>query len=162
MADEIERKFLVSGNAWRECVTERWSLEQGYLAVSEQVSVRIRIKNDAEATLTVKSNTPGMQRSEFEYPVPLADACELMRLCGDLTVRKTRHLCPLGSATWEVDVFEGRHHGLVVAEVELAATDQQFDLPDWIGAEVTDDGRYRNTVLATAGIPVQDLTAPGP
>ncbi|GLQ57558.1 CYTH domain-containing protein [Devosia nitrariae] len=148
MADEIERKFLVVSDSWRASVTRSMKLEQGYLAQSGGVSVRVRVRDEAEAFLTLKSGGSGLVRAEYEYAIPVADARELLALCVPHIIAKRRHLVPAGEFTWEVDVFEGRHAGLVVAEIELDAADTVPDLPDWIGKEVTADPRYYNAVLA--------------
>lgn len=148
MADEIERKFLVVSDSWRAGVTRSMKLEQGYLAQSGGVSVRVRVRDETEAFLTLKSGGPGLVRSEYEYAIPVADARELLTLCTPHILAKRRHLVPSADLTWEVDVFEGRHAGLVLAEIELDAADRVVDLPGWIGEEVTGDPRYYNAVLA--------------
>jgi adenylate cyclase len=148
MADEIERKFLVVSDGWRTGVTRSMKLEQGYLAQSGVVSVRVRIRDEAEAFLTLKSGGPGLVRAEYEYAIPVTDARELLALCTPHILAKRRHLVPAADLTWEVDVFEGRHAGLVLAEIELDAADRAVDLPGWIGKEVTGDPRYYNAVLA--------------
>ena len=148
MAKEIERKFLVAGEGWRDRVARSRGLRQGYLAQTGKLAARVRILDDAEAVLTIKSAAPGTTRSEFEYPIPLADARALLELASGLVIEKRRHLVPLDGLTWEVDVFEGAHAGLVLAEVELPAEDTPFERPDWLGPEVTDDRRYYNANLA--------------
>ncbi len=148
MAKEIERKFLVAGEGWRERAEGGRSLRQGYLAVTEKLAVRVRILDDAEARLTFKSAEAGTTRAEFEYPIPLDDARDLLTLATGIVIEKRRHLVPLGGLTWEVDVFEGAHAGLVIAEIELPAEDTPFERPDWLGREVTEDRRYYNASLA--------------
>ncbi len=146
MAIEIERKFLVRDDSWREQVYQSRSLRQGYM-VSDQVrSVRVRISGD-QAHLNIKSGTLGVSRAEYEYPIPLADARELLaNLCGQL-LEKTRHWVRHGAHVWEVDVFEGDNAGLVVAEVELQDPDEPLELPPWAGDDVSLDRRYYNACL---------------
>ena len=148
MADEIERKFLVASDAWRPAVVARKHLCQFYLAATGPSSVRIRIVDRKQARLTVKSAAPGLRRSEFEYPIPLDDARAMLPLAIGNVITKERHIVPAGDLRWEVDVFHGAHQGLIMAEIELASTDQTVDLPDWLGEEVTDDPRYYNAALA--------------
>lgn len=150
MGREIERKFLVKGDGWRSHAIRSSAIQQGYLARSESASIRVRIWEGSAAQITIKSTEPGLSRAEYEYRVPVGDAEELLALCGDRVVAKRRHIVPAGDLEWEVDVFEGRHEGLIVAEIELDSEDQQINLPDWIGDEVTDDPKYRNEVLAGA------------
>jgi CYTH domain-containing protein len=144
MSREIERKFLVRGDAWRPGppgVLQR----QGYLSV-EDPTVRVRIEG-GRATLTVKGAQNGLARPEFEYGIPIADAEELLMLC-KFAVEKTRHVREFGGRRWEIDVFHGANEGLVVAEIELAREDESFALPLWAGAEVSRDPRYRVSSLA--------------
>ncbi len=147
MGIEIERKFLVADDGWRQAAASRTRFSQGYLSRDPARTVRIRIAGDA-AFLTIKGATRGATRAEFEYPVPLADAQQLLALCDGPVVEKVRHLCPVEGMTWEVDEFLGANAGLVVAEIELADEAQAFARPAWLGAEVTGDGRYVNANLA--------------
>lgn len=148
MGKEIERKFLVRDDSWRTQVNASAFYHQGYLANTRACSIRIRVAGE-EATLTIKSATPGMSRDEYEYPVPVKQATEMLsKLCEGTAIEKTRHFVHLGELTWEIDVFTGANEGLVLAEIELAAPDQQFDKPHWTGAEVTDDRRYYNAALS--------------
>jgi adenylate cyclase len=157
MAEEIERKFLVVGEDWRAGVTGRKRLIQGYLSSNAKATVRIRILDEAKAVLTLKGPSEGITRSEFEYEVPLADGRELMALARPNVVEKTRHLVPHNGLIWEVDVFEGAHAGLVMAEIELTSADQAIVLPEWAGREVSHDDRYANASLArTPGVPAID------
>lgn len=160
MAIEIERKFLVVGDGWRAKSVGSASLRQGYLSTSAKATVRIRILDDARAVLTLKGPTEGISRSEFEYDVPLADGLALIEMARPHVVEKRRFLVPHAGLTWEVDVFEGAHAGLVMAEVELASQDQVVDLPDWAGQEVSHDDRYANASLSrSAGVPPVDPDA---
>ncbi len=148
MAKEIERKFLVAGEGWRDQATGSKSLRQGYLAETDKLVIRVRIVDEAEAYLTFKSALRGTTRAEFEYPVPLDDARALIELHQGLVIEKRRHLVPFDGFTWEVDVFAGAHAGLVIAEIELPAEDTPFERPDWLGREVTGERRYYNASLA--------------
>jgi adenylate cyclase len=142
---EIERKFLVRGSAWRDAVAGATHLVQGYLG-GDACSVRVRIEGD-EARLNVKSRVPGMRRTEFEYPLPRADADEMLaRFCAQ-RVEKRRHRLPAGPHVWEIDEFMGDNAGLVVAEIELGDEGEAFARPGWLGPEVTDDVRYYNVNL---------------
>ena len=147
MGIEIERKFLVVGDAWRQAPAT--AFVQGYLNRDKLRTVRVRIVEDA-AWLTVKGASAGATRAEFEYAIPLADARELLALCDGPLVRKRRRVVVHAGATWEIDEFEGDNAGLVVAEIELASEDEPFEAPPWLGAEVTHDARYFNSSLAAA------------
>ena len=146
MGIEIERKFLVSGDTWRD-MGKPILLRQGYLSVDPDRTVRVRIE-DGGATLTIKGRSTGATRSEWEYPIPLADATELLdHLCQQPLVEKYRRRIEFDGNIWEVDEFLGANAGLVVAEIELASEAQAFEKPDWIGEEVTHDRRYFNSSL---------------
>lgn len=146
MATEIERKFLVTGEAWR--AAPPIAISQGYLNRDPHRTVRVRIAGD-RAVLTIKGLSVGASRPEFEYPIPLEDAKALLAICDGPIVEKHRHCVRHAGLTWEVDEFLGDNAGLVVAEVELDAEDQPIEFPGWVGAEVTDDPRYLNSNLAT-------------
>jgi adenylate cyclase len=150
MATEIERKFLVVGDDWRAEVAHSVVIRQAYLSFTSAMAIRIRIVDDAKAFLTVKSAEPGIARSEFEYPVPVADAHGLIELRTGQVIEKRRHLVRIGGMQWEIDVFEGAHAGLVIAEIELPDKDATFERPPWLGKEVTGDARYYNVSLAGA------------
>jgi adenylate cyclase len=143
---EIERKFLVLGEPWRDA-GPGLSLRQGYLSTGGPISVRIRISHE-RAWLTLKGPTTGISREEFEYPIPRADAEVLLASCADLLVEKVRYRLRVDEHIWEIDVFNGRNSGLVVAEIELEREDETFVRPDWLGMEVSLDERYRNSALA--------------
>lgn len=145
MAVEIERKFLVVGDEWREAPSTFYC--QGYLNRDRKRTVRVRVAGD-QAFLTIKGPTVGASRSEFEYAIPVADAKEMFPLCEQPLIEKNRHIIKHGGLTWEVDDFLGANAGLVVAEVELECESQQVSLPDWIGEEVTGDSRYYNSRLS--------------
>ncbi len=146
MGVEIERKFLLSGDGWMK-LGEPVFFKQGYLSSNKERVVRVRIEGD-RAVLTIKGASRGATRGEWEYEIPVADAIELLDgLCEQPLIEKFRRRIPFAGNVWEVDEFLGVNAGLVVAEIELQSEDQQFDKPDWIGAEVTDDLRYLNSNL---------------
>ena len=145
MATEIERKFLVVGNAWH--TTSGTRICQGYLNRDKDRTVRVRIAG-AQAYLTIKGATTGNTRAEFEYEIPLQDAEQLLSLCDGPTVEKIRHHINHGDHLWEVDEFLGQNAGLVVAEIELTSEGEAFANPPWLGREVSDDRRYFNSQLA--------------
>lgn len=153
MAQEIERKFLVTGDGWKALVESSSLLRQGYLSSNAKATVRVRSWDDARAALTLKGRTIGMSRAEYEYEIPMEDAREMLEMARPHVLEKRRHIVPFGGLTWEVDVFEGRHAGLVLAEVELDSEDQPVDLPDWVGTEVTNDDRYFNASLSRSQSP---------
>jgi len=146
LAVEIERKFLVTGDAWRNDSGVLY--RQGYLNRDKMRTVRIRIAGDA-AFLTIKGKSTGASRAEFEYPVPMDDARALLALCDGPLIEKTRYIVPHAGHRWEVDEFAGDNAGLVVAELELSAESEVFEAPAWLGAEVTHDARYFNSNLAS-------------
>lgn len=146
MGLEIERKFLVLGDAWREPGGTR--ICQGYLNRDRERTVRVRIAGE-QAFLTVKGATQGLTRAEFEYEIPVADAEQLLAMCDGPTIDKIRRRVPHGAHVWEVDEFQGQNAGLVVAEIELASQDEAFAKPLWVGREVSDDARYFNSQLAS-------------
>ena len=151
MAIEIERKFLLKNDDWKPLVTETHVIKQGYLQsgleASQKSSVRIRISDD-EANINIKSVDLTMIRQEFEYPIPLADAKQMLStLCDANHITKTRYHVPYGSHLWEIDIFDGANEGLQFAEIELKHVDEDFEMPDWIAEEVSDDKRYYNISL---------------
>jgi len=146
MGVEIERKFLPSGDGWRQ-LGEPVLLRQGYLCSDPERTVRVRIEGETGA-LTIKSKGSGVRRGEWEYPIPLPEAQELLdTLCERPLVEKYRRRIEHAGFTWEVDEFLGENAGLVVAEIELPSEDTMFDRPDWIGQEVSGDKRYYNSSL---------------
>ena len=148
MAQEIERKFLVRDDRWRDQADAGEQLVQGYLASSSALTVRVRIRGRA-AWLTLKGASSGISRSEFEYPIPLADAkAMLAEFALGPVIDKVRHRVPCAGHLWEVDVFAGENAGLILAEVELARADETFEHPPWVGSEVSADPRYYNVNLA--------------
>jgi len=147
MAREVERKYLVRNDLWRERAGPGTPIRQGYLSIEPERSVRVRIGGD-KAFLTIKGKSIGSARDEFEYPIPVEDAEQML---SELTVKplieKTRHVIQDGNHKWEIDEFWGENRGLVIAEVELQDPEGQITTPDWVGDEVTNDPRYYNISL---------------
>lgn len=147
MGIEIERKFLLIGDAWRAAANARIRMRQGYLTKGGPSSVRIRITGD-EARLNLKSAEIGTTRLEFDWAVPRDEAEQILdRLCHRPLIEKVRHLVPIGEHLWEIDEFEGDNAGLIVAELELGTADEAFVRPTWLGREVTQERRYYNQAL---------------
>lgn len=146
MAKEIERKFLVVGEGWRG-LAMAMSYRQGYLCTEPERSVRVRIAGD-RGYLTVKGATISMTRTEYEYEIPLADARDMLdNLCLQPLIEKKRSTLIHRGNTWEIDEFFGENRGLILAEIELEREDQSFARPAWLGAEVTGEVCYYNTML---------------
>ncbi|MGX9117842.1 CYTH domain-containing protein [Mesorhizobium sp. BHbsci] len=153
MVKEIERKFLVSGNEWRDLVEADIRIRQFYLAATPDRSVRVRVSNGASAKLTLKFGSKVRERDEFEYPIPLAEAEEMQAFAIGHVIEKTRHHVRHRGHLYEVDVFGGMLAGLVVAELETPEDVPDEMLPDWLGREVTGEQRFYNASLALGGIP---------
>lgn len=148
MGIEIEHKFLIADDSWRQAADAGVTIKQGYLIGAKQASVRVRIEG-GKASLNIKSATLGVRRQEFEYAIPMEDAQSLLStLCEKPFIEKVRYLVYYAGKKWEIDVFEGDNAGLVVAEVELQDEAEEFDKPTWVGKEVSDDPRYYNTCLS--------------
>ncbi len=146
MGREIERKFLVAGDGWRGLGTGEL-YRQAYLCTDLARVVRIRRAGD-RAWVSIKGKITDVTRREFEYPIPPEDADEMIeQLCLQPVIEKTRTVIPIGDHTFEVDEFHGRNAGLIVVEVELESEDEQVELPDWVGTEVTGDPAYTNARL---------------
>jgi len=152
---EIERKFLVKDvDSCLAAATESFAIFQGYLSNDPSRTVRLRIRGN-QAFLTVKgaSSSDGTTRIEWEKEISLKDAKVLLPLCLPEAIHKTRHHVLYNEQLFEVDVFDNKLSGLVLAEIELKNSNQKIDLPNWIGKEVTGDKRYYNSHLAVQGIP---------
>jgi len=148
MALEIERKFLVQDDSWRQMVRRAIRIRQVYLNQAEDCSIRVR-SAEGRGWLNIKSVTIGARRQEYEYEIPFADAEAMLNtLCRRPLIEKVRYLVDYQGHTWEIDVFEGDNAGLIVAEIELNDPDEPFARPPWLGREVTEDARYYNTCLA--------------
>ena len=145
MPQEIERKFLVKGDAWRTGAGTR--IRQGYLRNQIEGVVRVRTKGE-RAYLTIKGNTTGITRLEFEYQIPVEEADQILdELCIKPLIEKIRYVITAGGFKWEIDEFLGENSGLIVAEIELEDENQTFPKPDWLGREVSSDFRYQNSSL---------------
>ena len=148
MAVEIERKFLVDAEKWAQLIKpEPTHLKQGYLVNDELKTIRVRIAGE-KAYLTIKGRTVGISRSEYEYPLPVKDAIELLDTLAISFIEKNRYCINFAGHTWEVDVFLGDNTGLIAAEIELETAATEFELPDWITIEVSADTRYYNSNLS--------------
>lgn len=147
MAQEIERKFLVAGD-FKQYVRKSEHIVQGYLNSTPERTVRVRIKGD-KGYMTVKgiSSQSGVSRFEWEKEIPVNEARELINICEPGVIDKVRHLVDVGEHIFEVDEFYGDNEGLVLAEIELSAEEEEFAKPDWLGEEVTGDIRYYNSML---------------
>ena len=148
MSLEIERKFLVIGDAWRG--DDYQDYRQGYLNLDKERTVRVRLAGD-RAFLTVKGITEHATRAEYEYAIPVTDADAMLRhLCLHPLIEKRRYRIEHAGMVWVIDEFRGENAGLVVAEIELQHEGQTFEKPDWVGEEVTKDKRYYNANLVSA------------
>jgi adenylate cyclase len=145
MGVEIERKFLLDGDGWR-ALGQPVLLRQGYLSLDPARVVRVRVEG-GKAYITIKGKSKGASRGEWEYPIPLTDANELLKLSEQPIIEKYRRQIEFAGNEWEVDEFTGANQGLLLAEIELDSEDQAFDKPDWIGEDVTHDKRYYNSNL---------------
>lgn len=142
---EIERKFLVISNEYKSAPSRH--IRQGYVCSSENRAVRIRII-DNRAVVTLKNATIGFARNEYEYPIPLSDAEEMLNtMCRQPIIDKTRYFFEYAGHTWEIDVFHGNHEGLVIAEIELEHMTDSFEKPSFVGEEVTGNPNYYNSNL---------------
>jgi len=146
VAAEIERKFLVIGNGWRQ--GDGVVTSQGYLCLDQERTVRVRLSGE-KAFLTIKGPTKGIGRPEFEYEIPRGDCEQLLKLCAGSVIEKRRYVVEYKGSRWDVDEFLGENAGLIVAEIELENENQPFERPGWLGAEVSGDPRYFNSSLAS-------------
>lgn len=147
--NEIERKFLVTSNRYKELYFAKSRIAQGYLNSDPERTVRIRIKGESGfLTVKGKSNETGTTRFEWETELSLADARPLLRLCEPGIIEKTRYEVRYGAHVFEVDEFEGDNQGLIIAEIELEDETENFEKPDWLGHEVTGDERYYNAFIS--------------
>ncbi|MCK5897812.1 MAG: CYTH domain-containing protein [Methylococcales bacterium] len=148
MAIEIEHKFLLANDEWRQQVSHHCMYQQGYLNSDKNSSVRVRITDD-KAWLNIKSATVGTSRQEYEYLIPKADALNMLKtLCHRPLIEKTRHFVAHKQHVWEIDEFTHENKGLIVAEIELSRVGEDFCRPAWLGLEVTEDVRYYNNMLS--------------
>lgn len=146
MGIEIERKFLVKNNSWMDGIVPIYYC-QGYIPTLNKATVRVRICEN-KAYICIKSAVTSISRSEFEYPIPVEEARDILNtLCAKPLIEKNRYKLKIDDLLWEIDVFEKDNKGLVVAEVELTSESHKVDLPDWILREVTGDAKYYNSML---------------
>lgn len=146
MGKEIERKYLVKDNSWKE-LTAGVYYRQGYLSTVKERTVRVRTVGE-KGYLTIKGVTTGVTRSEFEYEIPAEEANQMLdNLCEKPIIEKLRAKVPFDGLTWEIDEFHGENEGLIVAEVELQDENQKYEKPSWVGEEVSGDPRYFNSNL---------------
>ena len=145
--NEIEHKYLVDPILWAKIEKPKPELiVQGFISKSVESTVRIRIKG-IRGFLTIKGKTTGITRSEFEYEIPVQDAEDMLAQFTDKQIRKYRYEIPVGKHAWEVDVFEGKLNGLILAELEVESEDEVFELPEWVTEDVSRDPKYYNAVL---------------
>ena len=148
MASEIERKFLLRSDAWRNQIRDSVHLVQGYLSRGEQSAIRVRI-DGTKAQFNIKHALDGIHRLEYEYTIPVEDAQEILEhVALRPLIDKTRHHVMYEGHLWEIDEFHGENDGLIVAEIELRDPDEFFAKPDWLGDEVSHDRRYYNSSLS--------------
>lgn len=145
MAVEIERKFLIDLDKIGNLENGK-EITQGYFDTPNGPTTRIRISGK-NGFITIKGKTEGLSRSEYEYEIPLEDAKEMIEKFCPKTLSKTRYIIPIGNHKWEVDIFEGKNKGLIIAEIELESEDEEFIKPEWVGEEVSEDSRYYNSNL---------------
>ncbi len=144
---EIERKFLVKNRNWQNNASGL-SIRQGYLSTDPERVIRVRITAD-QANITIKSRISRLTRREFEYPIPVRDAEELLtHVCIGYRIFKIRYRIQHENHIWEIDCFQDENNGLVTAEIELTSEDELFSIPPWLGEEVTDDPKYLNINLS--------------
>ncbi|RNL51327.1 CYTH domain-containing protein [Pedobacter jejuensis] len=147
MGIEIERKFLVHHKLWEQVDKHAGKqLKQGYISTDPTKTIRVRI-TETKAWLTIKGISVGATRLEYEYEIPLIEAEELLGNFSESSLEKIRYEIKSAGKVWEVDVFSGDNHGLIVAEIELSSEEEHFEKPDWIAEEVTHDKKYYNSNL---------------
>lgn len=145
---EIERKFLVSGNSYRQLATRVMHIRQAYIGLGTRGETRVSIRDD-KAWISIKSAKPQLVRFEYEVPIPVEDAELLIENVGGSVLRKTRYIVPINEdLNAEIDEFHDKLEGLVIAEVELSDKSRNFELPNFFGKEVTGNSAYYNYNLA--------------
>lgn len=153
MGKEIEHKYLVCDNSFETQASKIIEIKQGYICRSKKHTVRVRIQ-DNEAFINIKGETIGDTRAEFEYAIPVTDACILIStICDSPIIEKSRYIVEYHGNIWEIDVFKGHLEGLIVAEIEIPSSDYNYDVPSFIGKNVTGDCRYYNANLVSGSIP---------
>lgn len=144
---EIERRFLLKNNTWRNHASTPQTLQQGYLSVAKERTIRVRIIGE-HAWLTLKGYISDTTRSEFEYEIPLTDAQTILATLCPSKIEKHRYLVQYQGYTFEIDEFFGDNAPLILAELELPSEDTDYPRPDWLGEEITSDGRFTNSYLS--------------
>ena len=148
MINEIERKFLVAGE-FKSLSVGKFEIQQGYLSSDPERTVRIRIAGKkGYITVKGKSNEKGMTRLEWEKEILFDEAKALLELCEPGVVQKTRYIVDMDDFVFEVDEFHGENQGLIIAEVEIQSEEDEVDLPDWIGEEITGNPKYYNSYIS--------------
>jgi CYTH domain-containing protein len=148
MAKEIERKFLVSGQRWRTYADKGVAIRQAYVVAQDDRSLRVRIYGDGRARITLKVGHAALVRDEYEFDIDRDEAEDMLRHAIGNVIEKVRYRVPHEGHVWEIDVYDGAHRGLVIAEVELASIHDEPDLPNWVGREVTGESQYSNQSMA--------------
>ncbi len=144
---EIERKYLVKKEIWETIEKPKpQEIVQAYLFNELEKTLRVRIKGE-KAFLTLKGKTEGISRSEFEYAIPMSDAKAMIKQFSEKLIEKNRYEIKVGNHLWEVDEFHGKLNGLLLAEIELSNENETFELPNWVGEEVSEDPNYYNANL---------------
>lgn len=150
MGKEIEHKYLVNDDSFVNLASNCFLIKQGYICREKERTVRIRLL-DNKAYITIKGETVGDTRAEYEYPIPFDDALRILdSLCIKPVIEKKRYIVEYHGNTWEIDVFDGQLHGLVIAEIEVPSSNYHYEIPPFIGENVTNDPRYYNANLAIA------------
>lgn len=147
MTVEIERRFLLKNDDWRVKAGVPQTLQQGYLSVEKERTIRVRISG-AHAWLTLKGYISDVSRSEFEYEIPLEHAQTMMDTMCPFKMEKRRYRVEFEGFLYEIDEYGGENAPLIVAEIELPSEDTPFAKPDWLGAEITSDGKFTNAYLS--------------
>src|SRR5690554_489636 len=144
---EIERKFLIKNDSWKNHIESKIKIAQGFLNDDPHRTIRIRVTNQ-DAFLTIKGKMSGISRPEYEYKIPLKDATELLKMCKPNIISKTRYIVNCKGHKWEIDIFHGENEGLMIAEIELENEHETFSSPNWLGKEVSQESRYLNVMLS--------------
>lgn len=148
MAIEIEHKYLVKKDLWKQIVPDKSvEVKQAYLLTDPTKTIRVRTKDD-KGYITIKGKAIGASRSEFEYEIPVTDANELISNFSSNLIEKIRHYVTFENKLWEVDEFKGSNSGLIVAEIELTSENEKYSIPEWVSENVTDDHNYANSNLS--------------
>ena len=148
MAKEIERKFLVSGQQWRTFADEGTAIRQAYVVAQDDRSLRVRLYGDGRARITLKVGHTALVRDEYEFDIDRDEAEDMLRHAIGNVIEKVRYRVPHEGHVWEIDVYDGSHRGLVIAEVELSSIHDEPEMPNWVGREVTGESQYSNQSMA--------------